>query len=122
MQGQAKGGRGRAGQNRIPDQAEWAACHQRGLGTLVDVGTPRLVHRRLRQQRPKSLQAQPEVTVELRDGMRRVRARAAVGEERQRLWARFRSQREWGSDVDAFALRRPEETAVVVFEPQPEGS
>jgi deazaflavin-dependent oxidoreductase (nitroreductase family) len=65
-----------------------------------------------------NLQAQPDVTVELRDGKRAVRARAAHGEERERLWARFRAQREWGSDVDALALRRPGETTVVVFEPR----
>jgi F420H(2)-dependent quinone reductase len=64
-----------------------------------------------------NLQAQPEVTLELRDGIRAVRARAAIGEERDRLWARFRDQKEWGSDVDAFATRRPGGTAVVVFEP-----
>jgi deazaflavin-dependent oxidoreductase (nitroreductase family) len=69
-----------------------------------------------------NLQAQPDVTVELRDGMRAVRARSAQGEERERLWARFRTQREWGSDVDAFATRRPAETAVVVFEPRPEAA
>jgi hypothetical protein len=68
-----------------------------------------------------NLQAHPDVTVELRDGMRAVRARAAVGEERERLWARFRAQREWG-DVDALAPRRSGETAVVVFEPRSEGS
>jgi deazaflavin-dependent oxidoreductase (nitroreductase family) len=65
-----------------------------------------------------NLQAQPDVTVELRDGKRAMRARAARGEERERLWARFREQREWGSDVDALALRRPGETTVVVFEPR----
>jgi F420H(2)-dependent quinone reductase len=64
-----------------------------------------------------NLQAQPDVTIELRDGMRAVRARAAVGEERERLWARFRTQREWG-DVDSLATRRPGETAVVIFEPR----
>jgi deazaflavin-dependent oxidoreductase (nitroreductase family) len=69
-----------------------------------------------------NLQANPDVTVELRDGMRDVRARAAQGEERERLWARFRTQREWGKDVDAFALHRASETAVVVLEPRPGGS
>jgi len=69
-----------------------------------------------------NLQAKPEVTVELRDGMRAVRARAALGEERERLWTRFRAQREWGKDVDAFALHRSGGTAVVVFEPRTNGS
>ena len=36
-----------------------------------------------------NLQAHPEATVELPDGPRAVTARAAVGEERDRLWARF---------------------------------
>ena len=65
-----------------------------------------------------NLQANPDVTVELRDGMRAVRARAAEGMERGRLWGRFRAQREWGSDVDAMATRRPSGTAVVVLEPR----
>lgn len=66
-----------------------------------------------------NLQGHPDVAVELRDGTRTVRAREAQGEERERLWARFRAQREWGSDVDALATRRPSETAVVVLEPRP---
>src|SRR6266404_320644 len=37
-----------------------------------------------------NLQAQPNAEVELKSGTRAVRARAAVGEERDRLWARFR--------------------------------
>ena len=50
-----------------------------------------------------NLQAQPEATVELADGSRAVRGRAAEGEERERLWDRFRDQSEWGADVDAMA-------------------
>lgn len=65
-----------------------------------------------------NLQASPDVTLELRDGTRAVRARAAQGDERERLWARFQAQHEWGSDVDAFARRRSGETAVVVFGPR----
>lgn len=68
-----------------------------------------------------NLQAHPDTTVELRDGKRAVRARAAQGDERDQLWARFREQREWG-DVDTLAIRRPGETAVVVFEPRSERS
>ena len=67
-----------------------------------------------------NLQANPDVTVELADGKRDVRGRAARGEERERLWARFRAQREWGDGVDRFAARRSRETAVVVFEPRPD--
>ena len=65
-----------------------------------------------------NLQAQPDVTVQLADGPRAVRASAADREERERLWNRFRAQREWGTDVDGFATRRPGGTAVVVFEPR----
>ena len=64
-----------------------------------------------------NLQAHPDATVELRDGLRAVRGRAAEGEERDRLWARWR---EFGDDVDGYATRRPTETAVVVLEPRPE--
>jgi hypothetical protein len=39
-------------------------------------------------------------------------------EDVSNLWARFRAQREWGNDLDAFALHRSGETAVVVFEPR----
>ena len=62
-----------------------------------------------------NLQAEPDATIELADGSRAVRGRAAIGEERERLWARWQ---EFGDDVDGFATRRPTETAVVVLEPQ----
>jgi deazaflavin-dependent oxidoreductase (nitroreductase family) len=62
-----------------------------------------------------NLRAHPEAVVELAGGARReVRGRAAVGEERERLWKR------WGEldqRLDDFAARRPKETAVVVLEP-----
>ncbi len=61
-----------------------------------------------------NLQARPEATVETKDGLRPVRARAAVAAERDRLWARWR---DLGTDVDGYAVRRPSETAVVVLEP-----
>ena len=61
-----------------------------------------------------NLQAQPNAEVELKSGTRAVRARAAVGEERERLWARFR---EFGDDPDDYAFRRPGRTEVVVLEP-----
>src|SRR5215207_3007449 len=64
-----------------------------------------------------NLQAHPEAVVELAGGIRReVLARAATGEERDRLWRR------WGEidrNLDGFAARRPRETAVVVLEPRP---
>jgi deazaflavin-dependent oxidoreductase (nitroreductase family) len=62
-----------------------------------------------------NLQAQPETTVELKDGLRAVRGRAAEGEERDRLWARWR---EFSDDYDAWAAMRSGKTAVVVLEPR----
>jgi F420H(2)-dependent quinone reductase len=44
-----------------------------------------------------------------------VHARAAVGDERARLWDRWR---EIDKHLDAYAARRPAETAVVVLEPR----
>jgi F420H(2)-dependent quinone reductase len=65
-----------------------------------------------------NLQAQPDTTVGLADGPRAVRARAATGAERERLWARFADFPGWGDDIDALATRRPTDTAVVVLEPR----
>jgi len=65
-----------------------------------------------------NLQARPDATVELKDGPRAVRGRAAQGDERARLWARWR---EMGDDVDAYATLRASETAVVVLEPLESG-
>jgi deazaflavin-dependent oxidoreductase (nitroreductase family) len=64
-----------------------------------------------------NLRAQPEAEVELPDGSRRpVSARAAVGEERVRLWARFLAL---GSSAygDAQAAMRSRETTIVILEP-----
>jgi hypothetical protein len=58
--------------------------------------------------------------VGLADGSRAVRARAATGAERDRLWGRVGEFPGWGDDVDTLAARRPAETAVVVFEPRSE--
>ena len=65
-----------------------------------------------------NLQAQPDTTVELADGSRAVRAHAAAGEERERLWARFGDYPGWGDDLEALAARRSRERAVVVLEPR----
>ena len=65
-----------------------------------------------------NLQAHPDATVDLPGEARAVRARAAAGAERGRLWARFRDFPGWGADIDALAARRPAETAVVVLEPR----
>jgi F420H(2)-dependent quinone reductase len=64
-----------------------------------------------------NLQANPETTVDLPDGRRRVRARAASGTERERLLAKFRDYPGWGDDIIALAAKRPRPTAVVVLEP-----
>jgi deazaflavin-dependent oxidoreductase (nitroreductase family) len=61
-----------------------------------------------------NLQAHPDAGVDLVDGRRRVRARAAQGAERSRLWARWR---EVDAGLDALAALRSGETAVVVLEP-----
>ena len=62
-----------------------------------------------------NLQAQPDTIVELKDGPRAVHARAAEGEERDRLWARWG---EFSDDYDAWAAMRSGQTAVVVLEPR----
>lgn len=65
-----------------------------------------------------NLQAHPDTIVDLVDGSHAVHGRAAEGEERARLWAKWRDV---GDDVDAYAIRRSHETAVVVLEPRPTG-
>ena len=64
-----------------------------------------------------NLQAHPDVEIELVGGPRLVTGRAAEGEERERLWARWQ---EIDENLDAYAARRPTETAVVVLEPRSE--
>lgn len=63
-----------------------------------------------------NLLAHPDATVDLVDGRRLVRGRAAIGEERSRLWQRWR---EIDKDLDGYAAKRSSETAVVVLEPRP---
>jgi F420H(2)-dependent quinone reductase len=62
-----------------------------------------------------NLQANADASVKLADGSRAVRGRAAEGEERARLWARWRDM---GDDVDGYATLRSTETAVVILEPR----
>jgi deazaflavin-dependent oxidoreductase (nitroreductase family) len=62
-----------------------------------------------------NLSAHPDASVDLADGSRLVRARAAVGDERSRLWARWR---EIDENLDAYARLRSSETAVVILEPR----
>jgi deazaflavin-dependent oxidoreductase (nitroreductase family) len=63
-----------------------------------------------------NLQAHPEATVETPDGPVSVRAREAVGAERDRLWQTFADYPGWG-DVETLAPHRSGPTAVVVLEP-----
>ena len=63
-----------------------------------------------------NLQAHPDVKVDLVDGPHLVTGRAAHGEERERLWARWR---EIDKNLDAYDARRSSQTAVVVLEPVP---
>ena len=61
-----------------------------------------------------NLQAHPEAVVELAGGVRRVvLGRAAMGGERERLWQLWR---EHDKNLDGYAARRPQETAIVVLE------
>ena len=62
-----------------------------------------------------NLQVHPDVRADLVDGPRLVTGRAATGEERDRLWARWR---EIDKNLDAYAARRSMETAVVILGPQ----
>jgi F420H(2)-dependent quinone reductase len=62
-----------------------------------------------------NLQAHPEVTVDLADGPRQVRAYPASGEQRERLWQAWR---EVDRNLDGYAAKRSKETAVVVLEPR----
>jgi len=65
-----------------------------------------------------NLQTRPDTAVQLPGETRAVRARAASGDERDRLWARFADFPGWGDDIDGLADRRPRPTTVVVFEPR----
>jgi deazaflavin-dependent oxidoreductase (nitroreductase family) len=65
-----------------------------------------------------NLQANPDTTVDLADGSRAVRGRAATPEERPRLWARW-AEYDGEEALASWAARRSRETAVVIFEPRP---
>jgi deazaflavin-dependent oxidoreductase (nitroreductase family) len=63
-----------------------------------------------------TLQAQPRAQVELKNGTRDVVAHAATGQERVRLWERWKA---FDRHLDDHARRRSTETAVVVLAPRP---
>ena len=62
-----------------------------------------------------NLQAHPETTVDLPDGPRAVRARAARDDERDRLWCTWLR---FDPKFDAYASHRRTETVLVVLEPR----
>jgi deazaflavin-dependent oxidoreductase (nitroreductase family) len=62
-----------------------------------------------------NLQAQPDADVDLPEGSRPVRGRAANADERPRLWARWA---EYDKGLDGYAALRSRETAVVILEPR----
>jgi deazaflavin-dependent oxidoreductase (nitroreductase family) len=62
-----------------------------------------------------NLQAHPDATARLVGGPRPVTARAAEGDERERLWDRFRLVTR---NLDTYAARRSRPTAVVVLQPR----
>jgi deazaflavin-dependent oxidoreductase (nitroreductase family) len=62
-----------------------------------------------------NLQAHPDATAQTKDGARAVHARRAPGPERERLWSRWADM---DKNFDAYAARRPTETAVVVLTPR----
>jgi F420H(2)-dependent quinone reductase len=64
-----------------------------------------------------NLQAHPDTTVDLRDRTLAVRGRAATAEERPRLWEIW-GRYDGPEDLEAWASRRPRETAVVILEPR----
>ena len=64
-----------------------------------------------------NLQANPDTTVELHDRTLAVRGRAATPEERPRLWEIW-GRYDGPDKLDAWASRRPRETAVVILEPR----
>jgi F420H(2)-dependent quinone reductase len=62
-----------------------------------------------------NLVASPDAGVDLVDGTRLVRGRAASGDERDRLWARLA---QYNAKRDAYAARRSRPTQVVILEPR----
>ncbi|WP_239090533.1 nitroreductase/quinone reductase family protein [Asanoa iriomotensis] len=61
-----------------------------------------------------NLKAHPEARIDLGGGPQPIRARAASGDERVRLWELWSTV---DKNLDGYAALRSRETAVVVFEP-----
>jgi deazaflavin-dependent oxidoreductase (nitroreductase family) len=62
-----------------------------------------------------NLQGHPAVRADLAGESRLVTGREAEGEERERLWARWRTI---DKNLDGYAARRSTQTAVVILEPR----
>jgi len=62
-----------------------------------------------------NLRAHPDATIELKGQTLKVRAHAAAGEERERLWKLFHNNK-------PFVENRQTETAIVVLEPRTDAS
>lgn len=62
-----------------------------------------------------NLMAEPRASLILDDEAIPVIGRAATGEERERLWQRWR---DLDKDLDSWASRRGRETAVVILTPE----
>lgn len=62
-----------------------------------------------------NLLAHPDARVDLVDGSRVVRGRAAIDDERRRLWARWAVH---NKNLDAYAALRSRQTQVVILEPR----
>jgi deazaflavin-dependent oxidoreductase (nitroreductase family) len=66
-----------------------------------------------------NLQAHPDARVVLADGQRAVRGRAAEGEDRERLWIRWRAI---DPKLDGYAALRSSRTELVILEPRPDAA
>jgi deazaflavin-dependent oxidoreductase (nitroreductase family) len=62
-----------------------------------------------------NLQAHPQARVQLKNGTRDIIAYSVTGQERGRLWDRWKAL---DRSLDDLASRRPTETAVVVLAPR----
>jgi F420H(2)-dependent quinone reductase len=63
-----------------------------------------------------NLRAEPRAIIDTLDGKRRIIAREAHGEERQRLWDGYKAYSP-GAGLDEYSVGRPVEAPVVVLDP-----